>query len=216
MLDIVRVFRERPFRRFLVGLMILNLPFTFAIPYYQVFHLTVLHMNKFSIGCIVVAYGITKILTAKLWGKAVDRVGPRRIMFMVSPVYTILFTAYVFSEPGHVWPIFLGWTVCGAADGGWGVASMATLYGAVPSRGARPAFFAVFNLAIFGLYGIGALVAVHVLKWLEHAQLALGPLTLDRYHIFFAIPLLLMLPCVSGGRLFPRRVRSTEETGAVR
>lgn len=202
-LDIGPVFRVPEFRRYLLGLTVTFAPFFFACAYYQVFHLTVLQMNLWTASCTMLLYGAVKTVAAPMWGRVVGRLGARRVLFLTLPLYVVFFAAYPLPAPERVWPVFAAWALAGVTDPAWGVATQITLYRSVPPTGVRPAFFAVSSLVSFGLYGLGAVLSVPVLKWLAPMRLVCGPLVFDQFRLFYGGIMLLAAACVLGAALFP-------------
>ena len=98
----------------------------------------------------------------------------------------------------------LMWTAVGAADGAYNIAVTSVLYGAVPNTRGRPAYFAVCNVITTGLAAVGSAAAVPVLNALKEVHLALGPLQLGQYQLFYGAIGIVMIPCLLGAQLFPR------------
>ncbi|MFZ9683300.1 MAG: hypothetical protein ACO3DQ_08900, partial [Cephaloticoccus sp.] len=84
----------------------------------------------------------------------------------------------------------------------------ACLYATVPAEGARPAFFALYNLVSLGAGAIGGIQAVPLLRALGEVDYSVGLVNLGGYHLFYALCGLLMIPCSAALWLFPRTTRS--------
>ncbi|MCB1104712.1 MAG: MFS transporter [Cephaloticoccus sp.] len=198
------VWRNRRFIKLLLGTLIFTLPFFFAVAYYQVFNLEVLHMRPWLIATMGVGYLLVKFLLTPWFGRLCDHVGPRRLLWLAGPIYAAFFLCFPFASADRVWPIILGWAFVAIADGIYGVAAPASLYTTVPAEGARPAYFALYNLISLGAYAIGGVIAVPMLGALARIDWQWGPAALGGYHLFYALCGLVMLPCTAAVLLFPR------------
>lgn len=201
--DLIDVMRTRPFVSLLTGTVLFNLPFYIASGYYQVFNLEVLRMRPWLIACMGVGYLVVKILVTPGFGRVCDRIGPRRTLWLIGPIYVGFFLCFPFAEPGRSWPIIAAWTFVAVADGIYAVAAPGALYAAIPGQGARPAYFAVYNLINLGCFAIGGVLAVPMLGLLEQVQWKWGVAHLGGYHLFYAIMGLIMVPCSAAIFLFP-------------
>jgi len=197
------VLRHRPFVRYVAASIIYNIPFWLAAPYYQVYHLTKLHLNEQMIAYMMTGYFIIKIMMLPLAGRWIDRLGVRNTIYLVSPVYVIFFLLYALSAPERSWTVFAAWALIGVAEAGFGVAATTALYSSVPDTQARQAYFAVYNLISFLFNALGAAVAAWTVSRLEHVTLTLGPLHLGQFQILFGISFLTLIPCILGTRLYP-------------
>jgi len=83
----------------------------------------------------------------------------------------------------------------GLADAVFTIAQGTALFAVVPHTPARSAYFAVFNLLILGLYGIGGLLAMPILEWFKHREVTIGAWTLSNFHCLFAIVFVSMMLC---------------------
>lgn len=198
------ILKNRPFHRLLLGTLVLTLPFFFAVAYYQVFNLEVLRMRPWLIATMGVGYLVVRSLLTPWFGRICDRAGPRRLLWFAGPVYALFFLCFPFADVGRVWPIMFGWAFVAMADGIYGVAAPASLYSTVPAEGARPAYFALYNLFSLGAYAIGGVIAVPLLGWLAGIGWKLGPANLGGYHLFYALCGAAMVPCTLAVLLFPK------------
>lgn len=212
LIDLRDVLRTPAFMRVTLGTAVWMIPFYFACAYYQVFNLEVVGMRPGLIAAMGVGYLVVKLLATPLLGRICDRVGPRRLLWFAGPIYAGFFLAFPFAGPGQAWPLLLAWAIVGLADGIYGVAIPAALYGSVPDEGARPAYFAVFNLVNLGGFALGGLLAVPLVSILQYWGGAWGPIQLGGYHLFYALCGLAMIPCTAALAFMP--VRSARRTHA--
>jgi MFS family permease len=206
--DLWRVWRNRPFRHFVMATVIFNAPFFLAVPYYQVFNLSVLKLPESLIGMIATGYWLLKILFSPAAGRLVSRIGPKRALWLVSPLYILFFCSFPLTVLWGAWAIAGGWTVIGFADAVFMVATNSALYETVPPNSpARPAYFAAYNLASLGASALGALLAVSIIGWFERTQLHLGRWTLGQYHFFYASIAVSIVPVTFAWLLLEGRTR---------
>jgi len=196
---------NRLFRRYISGLLIYNIPFYLAVPYYQVFNLKILHMRESVIAYMMAGYSIVKILTAPFCGRWLDRLGPRLTLYLCGPVYVLFFAAFTVSTPDRTWPVIVAWCAVGFTDAAYTILIASALYASVPHSPSRPAYFAINNLVGLATYGAGSLLAVPILEALEGVNWRFGPLQLDQFHAFFAGCTLLMIPCILSSQFFVGR-----------
>jgi hypothetical protein len=98
--------RFRPFRNYLAGTLIRNLPFLLACPYYQVFYLRELDMKASRIAYMTIGYLVVKLLVTGFCGRFIQRYGVRRAVWVSGPLYATFFLAFLFCTPERTWPLF--------------------------------------------------------------------------------------------------------------
>jgi len=201
-----RVLRVVPFRRYLAAVLAYNAPFLLATPYYQVLNQKVLRMSLTSVGILSILYLVSLAASSRLMGRLSDKFAPWKLLLGMGPLYVVFFGLMALAATGRIWPVFVGWGMVGVADSAYMVASRSALYGAVPTDRPRPAFFAVANLAEFGIYAIGAVLAEWVVSSLAETGVRLGPFSLGQYGTLYAICAVLVLPAACGA-LFLRPAR---------
>ena len=76
----------------------------------------------------------------------------------------------------------LTWAFVAIADGIYAVAITAVLYGSIPEEGVRPAYFAIYNVAILGSFAIGGVLAVPLLPLLQQIDWSWSVFNLGGYH----------------------------------
>lgn len=210
--DLRLIWRTGPFIRLTVGTVLLMLPFYFAGAYYQVFNLQVVEMRPWLIAAMGMGYLVVKLLLTPWLGRICDRVGSRPMFWVMAPIYGAFFLCFPFAEPGRTWPIMVAWAFVGVADGIYGVAAPAALYGTIPPLGSRPAYFAVYNLISLGCFAVGGVLSVPLLGVLNQTDWSWGPAQLGGYHLFYALCGLVMIPCTAAVLLFPAGRREPKPT----
>jgi MFS family permease len=213
--DIFQVFRHRPFILLVLGNLLIEVPFFIGCPYYAVFNLKVLHLSGVAISVMGVGYYLLKIVLSPLLGRWVDAAGPRRTLWWVVPLYLLSFSGYAFSTAAAPWPVFVGWTLAGIADGAYMVALNSGLFTVVPPQGGRQAFFAAYNLITFLANSLIAALGVKIVYWLKDRHADLGSFHFGQFHLLFLLCAGLLAVCMAGTALFPgaRRETRTGHTG---
>ena len=215
--DLALGLREPNYRRYLVGVLIINVPFFAATAFYQAYFLDVLGLNLFEIAWMVVGYQLVKIPMLRFWGRRVDRFGSRRLMMLVAPMYAVFFFGMGVATPDMIWPIPTVWLMIAVTDAAWVIANGSLLYAAVPNVPARQAFFAAFNLALLGLYAVGGIAGSIILRMLAEQVIYLGPYAFTQFQLFYLGAAALMVPCSFGTLMFkdrPMKLAGRRGTGA--
>ncbi|MBN4074180.1 MFS transporter [bacterium AH-315-E10] len=203
--DLIGTFKTKDFKRCIIVLAIINLPFTFACPYYQVFALEIAEVPEVLIGVMLSLYFIVKAIMSSWLGRQVDRFDPRKTMFIANIIFVLFFILYVICDNTLYWPLFLAWAIVAVADGLYGICITKYLYASVPESKSRAAYFAMYNFIAFGSLGIGGLIAVPILKLLDGVTLTLGPFHLGHFQILFGVCALMMILCSFSAFLLPKK-----------
>jgi len=198
-----QVLRTAPFLRLLVGTVLFFLPFWMVAPYYQVYNLKILGLNEQTISWMMVGYYLLKIVLSPLAGQWVDRLGARVVIWLTSPIYIIFFVLYVISTPATWWLVMAAWTLVGVADALLTIAFNVSLFHVVPDTPARPAYFAFYNISVVLCAAVCAAVAAAIVSALARTTVISSPLHLGQFQLFFAIVLVVLLPCLLSTWLFP-------------
>jgi len=205
--DFLTALRTGPFRRVLAAILLYNVPFYFACPYYQAFYLETLHMPAMWIVSLLVGYNLTKMLTASWAGRMVDRYGPRRPLMWFGASYVAFFLCYPLAMPGWYWILVPAWVMVGVVESIFYVSLLGSLYAAVPQTPARPAYFLLYSLAQLSLFGLGAALAAPILTAIKDVRIVLGPFALTNMHLLYAVVTVLMIPALFAAMLLPKSVR---------
>lgn len=211
--DLPRTLRVVPFRRYLMVVAFLNIPFFLSTPYYHVFNLEVLQLTKTQTALILLGYFAVKTATLPFSARLVNRWGSRRVLRAACLVYVLFFLFYPLSAVIGPVAVGMAWAVAGVSDGAWNVAVTTAQYSSVPMTRDRPAFFAVANLWLRLLGMIGAFASAYFLGAVkELPELHLGPYTFGHFHLLYGTMGALMAMVTFGTRWFPDRAES--EAGA--
>lgn len=111
---------------------------------------------------VVAAHGvgvaIVRIASARLWGRAVDRVGARPVLICCSFGISVVPAIWLFPTPERLWPIALEAVVSGFLWGGHGIAALDLSIGLAPRTG-RPFYLAAFATAGGIGFGVASVLA---------------------------------------------------------
>ncbi len=193
--DFTLIVRNRRFCKCLMAQFLYNLPFWFAMPFYQVFYLRILHMSEIHIAGLLTCYYLVKIFSSAPLGRWLDRTSPRHLMFWMNFSYLLLFFAFVISTPHRSWPLWVAWAITGVGDGGYFLALTQTLYQAVPDQGARKLFFVANNLQLMISGAVLTALASVLAQSLRSTTWHLGPWTLTQFPILYFLCFLAFIPC---------------------
>lgn len=183
--DARTILRHRPFRRFLGAVVLYNLPFWLATPYHQVYHLKVLQLRETTIAGIMMGSYALNFLLSPFFGRWIDRLGSRRIIFAFTPVYVGFFAAYLFSSPARPWLVFVAWLCFGIGNSAYASANTAALYQSLSDVERRQPFFALYNLGIFFSTAVMATVSAALVSLLKDASLVIGPIMLGQFQLLY-------------------------------
>jgi len=114
-----------------------------------------------------------RVVSAPLWGRAVDRFGARPVLAACSFGASALPLLWVIAGPGRLWPIAIDAVLAGVAWGGHGIAAFAAPLAAAPRR-ERPFYLAVFATARGGAFAAAAAVGGLLAARLPPALASLG------------------------------------------
>jgi MFS family permease len=114
---------------------------------YFAFHL----LHNLEAGFTVVAVhaaGIAaaRVISAPLWGRAIDRLGARPVLAACSYAVAVLPLVWLLPSPGNLWPIAIDAVIGGVAWGGHGLAAFGLPLAVAPRR-ERPFYLASFAAA---------------------------------------------------------------------
>lgn len=150
------------------------------------FHMLVnLRMGFAVVAAHGVAVALVRVVTAPLWGRAVDRLGARPVLVVCSFGVAAIPAIWMLPTPERLWPIALEALVSGLLWGGHGIASVDLSVALAPRRG-RPFYLAAFATA-GGLGFAGASILAGLLASLLPAQFALFGLSWTAIHVLLLI-----------------------------
>jgi MFS family permease len=132
------------------GLLVYQLAWNAAVGLggaYFAYHL----LGNLKVGFTVVALhaaagAVVRILSAPLWGRAIDRLGARPVLAACSFLVAVLPALWLFVTPSRLWPIAVDAVIGGAAWGGHGLAAFAVPLAVAPRR-ERCFYLAAFSMA---------------------------------------------------------------------
>ena len=136
---------------------------------------------------VVAAHGvgvaIVRIASARLWGRAVDRIGARPVLICCSFGISVVPAIWLFPTPERLWPIAVEAVISGFLWGGHGIAALDLSIGLAPRTG-RPFYLAAFATAGGIGFGIASVLAGQ-LATLAPAHFVLAGYGWTSIHILF-------------------------------
>jgi MFS family permease len=194
--------KNRLFLGCLLVSLVYNIPFWFAMPYYQVVYLKVFHMSEIDIALMLVLYYIVKIACSPILGRWITRCGARSVIFWVTVPYLYLFFSFTICTPERTWPLWIGWIGAALADTGFSLAITAALYEAVPRDGPRRPYFVTNNLMTFAVAGILTACSAGLTDLLKDQAWTLGSWHLGQFQILYLLCTLALIPLGFGSAFF--------------
>jgi MFS family permease len=200
------ILRNKLFRGCLLVNIVYNIPFWFAMPFYQVFYLRVLHMSEVAIAGMLGVYYLFKILVSPSIGRWINRFGSRSIIFWITIPYVYLFFSFTLCTPERTWPLWLGWIGASLADAAFTLTLTSVLYESVPRAGPRRSYFVANNLVLFAVGGVLTAFATGLAEALKNRSLDIGPWHLGQFHLLYLLCAVALIPFGFGSAFFlPRR-----------
>lgn len=126
-----------------------------------------------------------RIVSAPLWGRAVDRLGARPVLVLCSFGIAAVPAIWLLPTPAFLWPLALEATLAGALWGGHGIAAMDLTVQLSP-RAERPFYLAVFAAA-GGLGFALASTLAGLLAWRLPERFDLFGETWSNLHVLFLL-----------------------------
>ncbi len=205
------ILRNKLFRSCVLINIVYNIPFWFAMPFYQVFYLRVLHMNEIAIAGMLGLYYVFKIMFSPMIGRWISRFGARAIFFWVTIPYLYLFFSFSLCTPERTWPLWLGWIGASLADAAFSLTLTSVLYESIPRSGPRRAYFVANNLFSFAAAGTLTACATLLAEALKDRVLDFGTWHLGQFHILYLICAAALIPLGFGSAFFlPARKRKAQ------
>lgn len=145
--------------------------------------LTNLHTGFLVVAAHGVGVAIVRIASARLWGRAVDRIGARPVLICCSFGISAVPAIWLFSSPERLWPIAIDAMVSGFLWGGHAIAALDLSIGLAPRPG-RPFYLAAFAAAGGIGFGLASVLAGQLAAFAP-AHFVLGGCAWTSIHILF-------------------------------
>lgn len=143
LIAVVRASQSRPFLRYLFGW---NAAVALSASFFS-FHMLSNLRTGFAIAALHgLGVAVVRIVSAPLWGRAVDRFGARPVLILCSFGIAAVPAIWLFPTPAFLWPLALEAVLSGSLWGGHGIAAMDLTVQLSP-RAERPFYVAVFAAA---------------------------------------------------------------------
>ena len=142
----LRPLRDRPYRAILGYQVAWNFAVGLASSYFALYMLKNLAMGFTLIALHGTSVAALRMLAAPLWGRAIDRLGPRPVLVACSFGVSIVPLLWLAATPHFLWPIALDAVISGLLWGGHGIAVFALPLASSPRHG-RPFYLAAFAVA---------------------------------------------------------------------
>jgi MFS family permease len=178
-------FRDSRVRAFLVYQVVWNASIGVSAPFFNVHMLGNLGMGFTAVAFYSAAIAAVRILTAPLWGKALDAVGPRPVLVACSFGIATIPLVWLFPTPAMLWPLALEPLLSGSLWAGHALAAFDLPLDLAPRR-SRPAYLAAFA-GIGGVSFAVACTAGGLLADALPARFELAGLPVYALHVLFVL-----------------------------
>jgi MFS family permease len=155
LIAVARAPHARPFVWYLLGW---NAAVALSASFFSL-HMLVNLKTGFGLAALHgVAVAAVRIISAPLWGRAVDHLGARPVLIFCSFSIAAVPAVWLFATPAFLWPLAIEAVLAGALWGGHGIAAMDLTVNLSP-RPERPFYLAVFATAGGVGFAVSAVLA---------------------------------------------------------
>ncbi len=205
--DLLASLRHQPFRRYLMFVLALQLPFSFACGYYGAFFRREIGLSPTEMSYYLTAYNIIRILFLYPVGKLTDRFGAKSLLSGMVGVYSLFFLMFMFFNHGSLPAVVIAWGFVGIADAVYAVAATSTLYHSLPQDRRRTSCLALAQGLPVLMLGIGPFFVRIYLEYAENLRFTLLGCEIERFRLLYISCGILVLSSL----MFLRRVEDTRE-----
>jgi len=208
---LVQPLRDSEFRRFVLCDMLM----TFAMGCTGMYVLRTMRLSlgldAFDIGLLFFLVSpVTTVMVARPFGRALDRLGPRKVMTVAAFATVLGILPFMFAWPGMprlwLWALLVFTFICGSAAWGAFMMGRANVQLRFADREGASRYVTAFNfyISVGGMAG-GLLAALltWVLAFMRPHPIRLGPIVWNNWHMVFLVSMLARIAgaCVlRGGR----------------
>lgn len=133
--------------------------------FFSLYVLGSLGAGFFLLAAHAIVVALTRVMTARLWGRAVDRWGARPVLAVCSLGISMMPALWVITAPDRLWPLALDAVLSGLWWGGHGVASFDLPLTIAPAR-RRSYYLALFAMASGLGFAGSTMIAGGAADWL--------------------------------------------------
>ena len=174
--------RARPFLGYLLAW---NAAVGLSASFFAYHMLTNLHTGFLVVAAHGVGVAALRIVSARLWGHAVDRIGAGPVLVFCSFGIAAVPLTWFWVTPDRLWPIALDAAVAGFLWAGHGIAAFDLSIGLAP-RASRPFYLGAFATACGLGFGAASMLAGQIAALVPaHFELAGRPWT--NLHVLFLL-----------------------------
>jgi MFS family permease len=162
--------RVRPLLRYQA---VWNLAVGVAGSFFGLFMLRDLDVGFALVALHGTATSLSRMMAAPLWGRLIDREGPRRVLVICSFGIAVVPLLWVFPTPSHLWPLAADALVAGALWSGHALSSFTLPLELTPREG-RPTYLALLSTVGGLAFSIGTVMGGLVAESLPRTLVVLG------------------------------------------
>nr|WP_227027920.1 MFS transporter [Corallococcus soli] len=172
-------------RRVLVYQVAWNAAVGVSAPFFALHSLQNLKMTFVIMALHAAAVAGVRVLTASMWGRAIDRLGAQPVLMACSLGISVIPLLWLMPSAGMLWPLLFDVLLAGALWSGHGLAIFALPLTVAPRRG-RPFYLAAFatagGLAYAAAAALGGALAARIPQ-----QFMLGGHVWANLHVLFVV-----------------------------
>lgn len=172
--DLRAPFVHEPTRRLLVYQALWNAAVGLTISVSAVYMLTELRVGFVGVGLYNATLALARIVSAPLWGRAIDRLGSRPILILCAAGAAVSSLLWVTIEPGQVGLLAIEAPLTGLLLAGHEIALFAIPMAVVPQKN-RPVHLAAFAMVGGIAFGLASTAGGAASAMLASAAFPLGP-----------------------------------------
>jgi len=175
--------RDRRARPFLGYLLAWNSAVGISASFFAYHMLTNLHTGFLLVAAHGVGVAVVRIVSARLWGNVVDRIGAGPVLVFCSFGIAAVPLTWLFVTPERLWPIALDAVFAAFLWAGHGIAAFDLTIGLAP-RASRPVYLATFATAGGLGFGVASILAGQLAALLP-VHFVLGGEVWTNLHVLF-------------------------------
>jgi len=184
--------RNRPFKRFLVFMVVWQFFLGLAAAFFGVHMVRVLHMTPAQMGYQAILNSSMALLTTRIWSRPLDRLGTKAVLLAAGGAVSLHVWLWFGARPGFLWPVWITVIVGGFAWSGFNLAVF-NWPQIMTSPRQRPYALGLLGTASGITFVIGSLLGGLLTTVLPQTLLRIGSFEFLHYHLLFALS--------AGGRL---------------
>lgn len=190
--EIMEPLRDKRFRHLLKVFFVWNIAIGIAAIFFAAHMLTNLKMSFTQIAMYSSSVALIAVLTNKLWGGMIDRVGSKPVLVFCAFGISAVPMIWLFPRPGFLWILIFESIYTGALWAGFNLAAFNIPIANSPAA-KRTQYLAMFSVMTGLGFFIASIMGGLLAEGLSGLHWHVGPQTIVNYHVLFVISSLLRI-----------------------